>query len=48
VKLFESKAIASYIDKMFSGPNLFPDNPIEAAKVVGVLLQREGRSLAHT
>ena len=33
VKLFESKAIANYIDKMFSGPNLFPDNPIEAAKV---------------
>ena len=33
VTLFESKAIASYIDKMFSGPNLFPDNPIEAAKV---------------
>lgn len=33
VKLVESKAIASYIDKMFPGPNLFPDNPIEAAKV---------------
>jgi glutathione S-transferase len=33
VSLFESKAIASYIDKIFPGPNLFPDNPIEAAKV---------------
>lgn len=33
VTLFESRAIAGYIDSVFSGPRLFPQTPLEAAKV---------------
>jgi glutathione S-transferase len=31
--LFESKAIATYIDRLFDGPKLIPDDPVAAAKV---------------
>lgn len=31
--LFESKAIATYIDQVFAGPKLIPDNPVLAAQV---------------
>ena len=33
VALFESKAIATYIDKAFPGPKLIPDDALGAAKV---------------
>jgi glutathione S-transferase len=33
VTLFESKAIASYIDRVFAGPKLIPDDAVAAAKV---------------
>ena len=33
VALFESKAIASYIDKAFPGPRFIPDDPVAGAKV---------------
>lgn len=33
VELFESKAIATYIDKAFPGPKFIPDDAIGAAKV---------------
>jgi glutathione S-transferase len=31
--LFESKAIATYLDRIFDGPRLIPDDPYEAAVV---------------
>jgi glutathione S-transferase len=31
VELFESRAIAGYIDVVFPGPNLFPSEPVAAA-----------------
>jgi glutathione S-transferase len=31
VELFESKAIATYLDRCFSGPPLFPSEPLSAA-----------------
>lgn len=33
VALFESKAIATYIDKAFGGPKFFPEDAVGAAKV---------------
>lgn len=33
VELFESKAIATYIDKAFPGPKFIPEDPIGAAQV---------------
>lgn len=33
VALFESKAIATYIDRVFDGPKLIPDDPVAAAHV---------------
>jgi len=33
VELFESKAIATYIDRRFPGPSLFPSEPLAAAPV---------------
>ena len=33
VALFESKAIATYLDRSFSGPSLFPSEPLPAALV---------------
>ncbi len=33
MSLFESKAIATYIDRVFDGPKLIPDDPASAAKV---------------
>ncbi len=33
VVLFESKAIATYIDRSFDGPALIPDDPLGAARV---------------
>jgi glutathione S-transferase len=33
VTLFESKAIATYIDRVFDGPKFFPDEPVAAAQV---------------
>jgi glutathione S-transferase len=33
VKLFESKAIATYLDRNFPGPSLFPSEPLPAAQV---------------
>jgi glutathione S-transferase len=33
LELCESKAIATYVDRTFSGPKLFPDDPREAAQV---------------
>lgn len=33
VALFETKAIATYIDKAFGGPKFIPDDPFNAAKV---------------
>ena len=33
VTLFESKAICTYIDRVFKGPALVPDDPVEAARV---------------
>jgi glutathione S-transferase len=33
VALFESKAIATYLDRSFSGPSLFPSEPLAAALV---------------
>jgi glutathione S-transferase len=33
VELFESKAIATYLDRRFAGPSLFPSEPLPAALV---------------
>ena len=33
VELFESKAIATYLDRVFDGPRLIPDEPVLAATV---------------
>jgi glutathione S-transferase len=33
VTLFESKAIATYIDRVFDGPRLIPEDPVEQALV---------------
>jgi glutathione S-transferase len=33
VELFESKAIATYLDRCFPGPSLFPSEPVPAALV---------------
>src|SRR5277367_1450290 len=33
VALFESKAIATYLDRRFAGPSLFPSKPLPAALV---------------
>jgi glutathione S-transferase len=33
VELFESKAIATYLDRRFAGPSLFPSEPLPAARV---------------
>lgn len=33
VTLFESKAIATYLDRVFPGPRMIPDEPIGCAKV---------------
>jgi glutathione S-transferase len=33
VELFESKAIATYLDRSFPGPSLFPSEPVPAALV---------------
>jgi glutathione S-transferase len=46
VELFESKAIATYLDRRFPGPSLFPSEPLAAAlteqwvSVVNTLLDR--------
>jgi len=32
IELCESKAIANYLDKVFDGPKLFPDEPLDAAR----------------
>jgi glutathione S-transferase len=33
LELCESKAIATYLDRVFPGPKLIPDDPVEAAQV---------------
>ncbi len=33
IELFESKAIATYIDRVFTGPKVIPDDPTQAAHV---------------
>jgi glutathione S-transferase len=33
LELYESKAIATYVDRAFGGPKLFPDDPVQAAQV---------------
>ncbi len=33
IKLYEASAICRYVDQVFDGPSLVPDNPLEAARM---------------
>ena len=46
VTLFESKAIATYIDRTFPGPKFIPDDTLETAQVEHGFRTETSRSIA--